>query len=355
MTLTFILAAIILFALPLIPSIVELITKSDSLPLKVVQDYDTDIRHFARSFKNYVHDNFDEFLNTSENASPKTKNPNNGDFMFIKNGMRPFFEKRDITNGRTSKLIVSQSSLELEEPLLHETEMYSHGAVNTAPNSQFRALFAEGDLDINEDCSVMRWAHANHSLRVKQGCNLYGRASADQDMMIAGNCRIERVNAPKITFGDDGSVFEDQEPLMDLTVLDTLPNIKDRFERRWLLSGNVKIDDRHQFDGDIVAGRNLTIGQDCHIKGSLKSNRDLRVGDGTQIDGSIFSTNDLYIGQDCRVMGPIVAEGTIYIAAGTIIGGLTFQTTVTAPRIEIGNGVIVHGTVWADEGAIVKA
>jgi len=44
----------LMFILPLVPSLVELRSKSDALPLNVVQQNAGEIRHFADGFRSYI-------------------------------------------------------------------------------------------------------------------------------------------------------------------------------------------------------------------------------------------------------------------------------------------------------------
>ena len=62
----------------------------------------------------------------------------------------------------------------------------------------------------------------------------------------------------------------------------------------------------------------------------------------------------MHIGPDCRIAGPVIAEHGMAIETGTRCGSIGTPTTVTAPTIEIADGVMVFGTVWArTEGHVV--
>ena len=48
----------LLFIIPLLPSLIELQMATDTRPLKVIQEYDSNIRHFAVGFRSYIEKNF---------------------------------------------------------------------------------------------------------------------------------------------------------------------------------------------------------------------------------------------------------------------------------------------------------
>ena len=340
--------------LPLMPAIIELVARTDVAPLRVIQEYDTDVTHFALGFKNYLEKNFGSFFaaaRTSEFAFQEGVLRDGTNFQVIKTGGAPSFAHKEISKSNTNKLILAFSPLELPERMFFETEVYSHSTIKAGAFSHFRALLAEEDIVLGDRCSVMRWVHSGSSLQVGAGSTLFGRASAVQSVFIAENCHFERINAPKIVFGQmlSAPVFANT----GLVEILTLPNVKDVYERRWVINGNLEVPEHSLFNGDLIATRNLEIGDGSHVTGSIKSNKDLHIGAGVRIDGAVFSAGNLYIESGCQIAGPVVAERTLMVERGTVIGSPLVLTTVTAPKIVVGSGVTMHGTIWADESAMV--
>ena len=99
----------------------------------------------------------------------------------------------------------------------------------------------------------------------------------------------------------------------------------------------------------------MHIGSGARICGSVKSVRDMVLGAGVSVQGSLISGEQMLIGPDCAVNGPIIAESALHISAGTRCGSVRHPTTVSAPRIEAEEGVVVFGTLWAREDGEVVA
>jgi cytoskeletal protein CcmA (bactofilin family) len=90
------------------------------------------------------------------------------------------------------------------------------------------------------------------------------------------------------------------------------------------------------------------------VLGSVKSNGHLTVDSGASVDGSLLSATTMHVGPDCRIGGPVLAEHGVIIESGTHCGSARNPTTVAAPTIELEEGVIVFGSLWArNEGQVV--
>jgi len=352
----FIAFALCLFLLPLIPGLLELSSASDAKPLKVVQEYDSDVRHFAQGFKTYFEKNFGGFFNSmpEHDSAFEGTLEDNTMFQITNNSGVPFFTGEEVRNAATAKLIVSPVAMLLPGKMFFESEIYGKSTVKVGEHSQLRALLAEGDIMLGEGCTVLRWIHSNTSLYAAPGCNLLSRASADQTINISTGCHFERLNAHKIVFG---AISAPRNTLNkgDLVTLETLPNVKDHFERRWLIDGDLSIPANSFFDGDIVASGNVVIGPGSYIRGSVKSNKDTHVFADARIDGSIFSSKNILVEPGCHISGPVIAEDAITLQEGSTIGVEILPTTVSAPVIHVASGVTTYGTVWADETGTVAA
>jgi len=73
------------------------------------------------------------------------------------------------------------------------------------------------------------------------------------------------------------------------------------------------------------------------------------------VEGSLISARKMRIGRHCAIHGPVVAERELAIASGVRCGTLEHPTTVSAPQIEVEEGVVVFGTLWAREHGQVVA
>lgn len=344
------LSTLLLFMLPLLPTINELLWPTDNQPLRVVQEYDRNIRHFAVGFRQYITKNLSHLLNEPGREGT------------LADGTRFRTAGKDgivFPHDRESLpfLMISSFPLTLPEGHFYEAEIYSQHGITAGGHNTFRAMMAEEDILLGDYNSVLRWVHTAGQLHAGVGCTFFGRASADVGIHLSDESVFERMSAPIIEMGpylkQDQDVARAQGPR---TLMQDLPRVRENYGKRWLLEGVFDFPEQHFFEGDIISGKAMNIGAYAHIKGSLKSNDDCHIGAHVCVEGSTVSTENIYIGPGCIIAGPVIAENTISIAAGSIIGAPGKLTSITAPRIFIEPGAIIYGTLWAmEDGQVRKA
>lgn len=347
-----VLVTIGLYMLPLAPGLIELAWPTDNAPLRVVQENDGDVRHFAHGFRRYLNTHFSQLINQNAHEGQL---PDGTHYKIApESGATYATGAEGVQNVRN--MLVSRHPLTLQDGLFFESEIYSAQSLRTGKDSNFRALLANEDVYLGERSAVHRWVHTEKALHVATGCMLFGRASAEHLIVLAQECGFERLHAPRIEFGmAKQSGTEPQASRQHLIVVSELDHVKDRYERRWRVKGELNLPDNRFFDGDIVAGKGVRLGSGSHIKGSIKSNGDFHIGNNVTIEGSVVCTGDLYIGKGCRIKGPVTAENIIVIGAGTVIGSPETPTSVIAPAVYVDGGCVVYGSVWASDEGLVTA
>jgi cytoskeletal protein CcmA (bactofilin family) len=199
---------------------------------------------------------------------------------------------------------------------------------------------------------VIRWAHAVGKFRAEHDCDLYGRVSSDQEIQLQSGCVFQRLNAPRIAFGSSGAAGKRRSSLTSdmLTETRELPGLG----ARALVEGNMDVRSGEIITGSIVVRGKLRIHAGAQVLGSVKSNKETIVEAGVYVQGSLISAATMHIGPGCRIGGPVVAEHGMEIESGTECGTMRTPTTVSAPTIEVEEGVLVYGTLWArNEGRVV--
>jgi predicted acyltransferase (DUF342 family) len=116
-----------------------------------------------------------------------------------------------------------------------------------------------------------------------------------------------------------------------------------------LYHGDFEVRARQVIGSDIVIRGKLLIRSGARVCGSVKSDKEMVLEDGVSVEGSLISASKMRIGPQCKIYGPVIAEREIAIAAGARCGTAENPTTVSAPRIEVEEGVVVFGTLWARE------
>jgi predicted acyltransferase (DUF342 family) len=337
----------LLLAVPLTPACLELIYKSDGAPLKVVQQHAGDVRFFADGFRNYlsrIQKNIDECELFGSDALVVM--PDGIPCLVI--AQRNVQHDFGIDANRVcSKVIAAVETLQLPPDTIFEQDIYSRRRIHGGKGTRYRAILGERDVHLAESTVVMRWVHAVGDIECAPSCDIYGRISSEMSIQLQRGCRFTRVNAPRIEIGSQER-REIQDPFEVRN-----PRAGGEPRERVLWDGNFEIAPGAVFDKNLVVRGELRIGAGARVLGDVKAQRLAVLENGVVACGSLISSGDLRIGGNCRVQGPVIAERTLAIESGTYVGTPESHTTAAAPKIEIAEGVIVFGTLWAREQGIV--
>ena len=336
-----------LLAVPMIPAFRELMKKSDGAPLKVVQQHAGDIRFFADSFRNYISriqktvDECELYGSDGLIVMP------DGIACLVLAQRNPDHDFGIDSHRVCSKVIAAVETLQLPADTTFEQDIYARRRVEGGVNSHYRAILGERDVHLGPSSTVMRWVHAVEEIECAAGCDLHGRISSEKSIQLQAGCRFTRLNAPRIEIGLEAA---DEIPPLALSrehkeAASTRP--------RLLCDGNFEIAPGSVFEKNLVVRGELRVGAGARILGDIKAQKLAVLEDGVVAHGSLISSGEMRIGQGCRIQGPVIAEQSVVMEKRSCVGTPELPATVSAPRIQIAEGALVFGTLWAREQGVV--
>jgi predicted acyltransferase (DUF342 family) len=335
----------VMLALPLTPALLEVRRRADAAPIPI-QQHDGEIANFARSFRRYIEPLLTE-LEACGNASviAESTRPDGRGALLV--GQSPFARQFEGTSN--DPLVLFAARTVLTDDLIFGGDVYAADTLFAGKREIFRALLAEKDIFLGEGSQVLRWMHAEDSAYLERHCQSFGRLSAGHAIYMWPGCTFERVHAPRIATVWDESGF----PLARTDVGSPGSRL-DRPLRRWRVAGDFTLRSGEELQGNLVAASTVRLGDGCRVVGSIKSHGDTLVGAECEIDGSVVSTACVRIAGDSFVRGPVLAEEEVVVGPGAQIGAPDMLTTISAPRIRIAPGSLVHGTLWPREKGSVE-
>ncbi len=233
-------------------------------------------------------------------------------------------------------------------------EVAASGDLETAPGGVHRALLGGRRLVLADCGVVLRWAHAE-VVEVSRGCWLAGRVSAARRLAIDGGVRFTLLHAPVVQFGErsggiaaapHAATAPPQAPLQGL--------VWNEASNRGVCDAPLSVPAGSVWQGDVVCRSVLRLGPACHAQGSLKAHGAMGLDARCRVDGSIVAQGLVRLQRGCVVLGSVVSETAVVIGPDCVIGAPGRPATVTAPRISVAAGTVVHGTVWATEEGMVE-
>jgi hypothetical protein len=330
----------LMFMLPLLPAMVELRRKSDALPLNVIQQNAGEIRHFANSFRTYIK-GLDPIMQRCVAAGTTDAGtlPDGEEYVVLGRADEPLMLALQQRDAAHPVLIAAGVDLVVPAEGTFSKDVYTGGQFEGGDKNSYRAILGEQNVRLGSASRVMRWVHAVGEFTAGLGCGLYGRVSSDSLIRLQASCTFLRLNAPRIEIGQatpDGHA----EP--------SVANAPATF-LRLLHDGDFEVQPGQVINSNLVIRGELLIRSGARICGSVKSEKDMLLEDGVAVEGSLISATRMRIGRHCAIHGPVIAERELAIASGTRCGTLAHPTTVSSPRVEVAEGVVVFGTLWARE------
>jgi len=335
----------LLLALPLVPAILELHRKSDAMPLSVIQQNAGEIRHFADSFRIYIKRLEPDLQRSFSSGQAATGTlPDGTNYMVLGGPDEPI-----PTQGNACPvLIATNSDLKTPPGITFLKDIYAGRDFAGGENNNYRAILANGNIQLGPSTCVLRWLHASGELSVGSGCVLQGRVSSDCAVRLQRECTFLRLNAPFIATSEpENSGNTRPDPFEGREFSPTVDRV--------LHDGDFEIKADEIIRTNLVVRGDLRVGAGARVCGSLKSCKDMVLESHACVEGSLISGRRMHIGPHCAIYGPVIAEREMFIETGTRCGSRAKATTVSAPHIEVEEGVLIFGTLWARESGRVVA
>jgi len=340
-----------LFLVPLIPAIVELRLKRDAKALNVIQQYAGDIRHFSQGFRSYTADLLEPLRECVSSGGTATGTLPHGDqCLLLGSPDAAELLQPGSTDNTCDFVVLAGANITLPGGITFTKELFASRQITAGERCTYRAILCDSDVRLGRASHVSRWAHAAGKFQAGENCDLFGRISSEREIELLPGCVFQRLNAPRIAFG---AVNETQEREPSIAISSEALN-KGIAATRQLVDNDLEIAPGAVIAASIVTRGNLTIGAGARILGSAKSHKQMTLGQGALVAGSLISVSTIHIGANCEVAGPVIAEHGLEIESGTHCGTTQKPTTVSAPTIQIEEGAVVYGTIWArQEGQVL--
>jgi cytoskeletal protein CcmA (bactofilin family) len=253
--------------------------------------------------------------------------------------------------GSSQRVWHTMGDAELPPDFGFQNEVVAGGDLTSAQRGLYRALFAGGLLRLAKRTMIKRWAHA-HVVELSPGCQSSGRISADDRIHVRGDVLFGVLHAPIVRF-----MPRKPGPGAVATVLPAAPGevtaglpapvVWDNAAARGVCEQALELPADSAWAGDLVCRSHLTLGAASKVNGSLKAHGHIAADDGCRIHGNVVAVGRIELGERCAVRGSLISETAIVLGPGCRIGAPEFPATVSAPRIDVAPGVVVHGTLWA--------
>jgi len=329
----------VMLTVPLIPAFNEVHRKTDAQPLNVIQRHAGEIRHFAQSFFEVMKE-LKPLLDRCHRSGAVVRGVLSGgsEYLVIGNSKDIPDLVKQADAFTCSSVVAFAGDFVCPGSIKFHQEIYARRRFTGGKSNQYRAVLGDGDVSLGPASTILRWAHSDKVLTAAQHCNLYGRISAGELIRLEHGCSFLRVNAPRIEVGT---------PAINAGPQISNGSAIDRHSRRILHDGDFEVRAGEVVHSNIVTRGTLIVRAGARVAGNIKSNKGMLLEPGVIVEGSVISAEQMVIDQNCALHGPVIAERKMTIRTGTNCGDAIVPTTVSSPEIEVQEGVLIFGTLWA--------
>lgn len=232
-----------------------------------------------------------------------------------------------------------------------EREIFAAKDAWFSTDSSLRAVRAVGNMVLMNGVQVGRWADAEGTLAVYDGCSLGISATSGTAMTLGRNCTFRRLFAPVIHTGS--------YPGQPQTV--SFPR-DERIYHMEFPQGNPlrlqRVDREHAGDDGVlhascVAQKRMVVEEDIIVQGSIRSAQGVQIADRAVVCGNVFADGDVHIGRNSTVLGNVFSQGDIYCEKGCVVGCEGHISSMIARgRIVFEEDCFIYGYVSNEAGGV---
>lgn len=305
----------VVFALPLLPGLLEIIRPRDRKALDVDEGYVRDPHFLGESSRAKI----GSYLRETHGPVPFLAR-----FLSRRSEYAYADTRIEVKDGQTERNVLLAEECIVFGDGARVLDAYSAGTMLLGNGVSARTLLCDGPMSLGEDCRIDRWIDARGDITVGHGSVLGSSATTAQRLELAAGVRFGRAfGLPVVTLSGasantPGHTRTDAEAVADGAVV----------------------------DGDLIARRDLRIGDGCRIRGSVKAHGALVIGSGSQIEGNVVARADAWIGDSVTIGGHLFCERDLRLGDGTRIGNAVGHKSVYCGKhLELGNDVRIFGWV----------
>ncbi|HYW31437.1 MAG TPA: hypothetical protein VE869_08030 [Gemmatimonas sp.] len=332
-------ATLLWIALPFLPAMFELLRPRDAAPLDAVGTDSGSLTYFATSFTERMG------AEGVFGAVPPGR-------LADGRGLRLHSARTPLTVSTAvqSDVLLLEDDTALPDGTHCSAECLSREDFNAGDRCNFRAVLGGRHVRLGTGTVVQRWVHAAGTLDVGVGSRLIGRATADDDIMLASDVQFDRLDAAMVRVGT-----RQPQDTTTLPVSAFTPYIPEGAlplgTGYWRVTGDLTVPPGSALSGSVIVLGNVRIGDGARVDGAIKAHGTLTVSPRAVVTGALSARSRIAIENGARVSGPVISETEIAVGAA-VVGTPGQRTTVTAPLVELRNGATVYGAVMSADGGV---
>ncbi len=319
--------------LPLLPGLLELRVATDDDPLKIDTSYARDPRFLGKSMRAKLGPVMNEVSGDARVPFLNRKN----EFARVTDGFESIDRARfdDVVLSRGRFAVGDHSSM---------SDVYARGDVAVGAFGALRTLASDASARFGSNTRVARWIDVEGDCTFGNGSDLGQSASAAGRLIVGTGVRFNRL------FGRPVAVVDARRA--ELRALTGSPvAVRGPNDRRLVTS--YVIDPGSIVDEDIVATKDVFVGTDATVGGSIKAAGTVTIAENACVLGNVIARGNVTLAPDATVLGHIFGDADVILEPGALVGDRHAPKTLHASRhAQLSPEACVYGWIIAERGGM---
>lgn len=228
-------------------------------------------------------------------------------------------------------------------------EVWTRRSADFGPECAVRAVLAEENLHLSDECTVERWVHAEQSIQADLRVDLGHRATSSQSITLAPGCKGRLFASETVRWNSPIQALPTGEPPAGKLWKAQDPAIQQG--GTIFLDGDFILEAGTQLDSPLVVRGNLYIRPGAILSGDIKAHGDVIVEQAV-IRGHLASEKNVYLGNGSRIGGCVLGHDLVWLGHNVCLGSPHARTAVVGDRIHLTGSGQLHGRIKSLTGQI---
>ncbi len=307
---------LLIFGLPLLPGLLEILHPSDAGELALDRRYARTPSYFAESFRRRI-----------EEAALALGSGGRVPFLRRKSEYARLEKDFVVASGSQQRDVIVASGQVRVNDGARLSDVVAEGELFVGNDVHARSLMSAKSLHIGSRCTIGRWAHADGDLVVGGESSAGASLTATGTLALHGDVRFARAFGMPIR----------------ATTSERADAVRAVPRRAHVIPSDSTVRE------DVVCVEDLWIGERCTILGSLKTHGSVSVGADCRIEGNVVARKEVVIGDRTVVLGHVFSEEMVTLGSNANIGTKdAYKSIYGGSRVVLGNGALVWGAIIND-------
>ncbi len=272
---------------------------------------------------------------------------------------------------RSDDILVANGAFQCRAGCTFSREIYARDGAVIGAGSQLQAVAVDGNLTMNANVRVARWADCSGEMEIGANSIVCARATAGKAIHLQEGAQVGSAFAPKVSTAALGSVTAELGEIPEAHALE-LPGSDHRAAVKalggsvdakklsrlspecWLYNGDLNLAAPLRLTAKLIVKGDCSLAAASVLEKDLKADGLIEIGERSVCKGNVIAGGDIRFGPSSRFQGVTHAGGSMRLCRGVCGGTRDARVAAYASEaLEVEEDVTVYGKLASGDRVIV--